>query len=178
MNVAIEVADLRVIRGRRKVLDGLRLSIQAGRVTGLLGPSGSGKTTLMRCIVGVQRIAGGRVLVLGEPAGSHDLLLLRAGRHRHRLHPLGAGFGSRRGHRLGAAHRDRVRPTGDGPGTAGFGRLADRIPGGAAVPGNADPPDPAVRAFRAPRRHGRLATRAVDGDADELWSGRHDRTAG
>ena len=63
MNVAIEVADLRVIRGRRKVLDGLRLSIQAGRVTGLLGPSGSGKTTLMRCIVGVQRIAGGRVLV-------------------------------------------------------------------------------------------------------------------
>lgn len=79
MNVAIEVADLRVIRGRRKVLDGLRLSIQAGRVTGLLGPSGSGKTTLMRCIVGVQRIAGGRVLVLGEPAGSHDLLLLRAG---------------------------------------------------------------------------------------------------
>jgi ABC-2 type transport system ATP-binding protein len=39
-------------------------------VTGLLGPSGSGKTTLLRAIVGVQRIESGRVLVLGEPAGT------------------------------------------------------------------------------------------------------------
>lgn len=48
-------------------------SIRAGQVTGLLGPSGCGKTTLMRSIVGVQRIAGGSVEVLGEPAGSPGL---------------------------------------------------------------------------------------------------------
>jgi len=42
-------------------------------VTGLMGPSGCGKTTLMRSIVGVQRIAGGRIEVLGRPAGSADL---------------------------------------------------------------------------------------------------------
>jgi ABC-2 type transport system ATP-binding protein len=42
-------------------------------VTGLLGPSGSGKTTLMRAIVGVQKVAGGQVEVLGLPAGSAGL---------------------------------------------------------------------------------------------------------
>jgi ABC-2 type transport system ATP-binding protein len=42
-------------------------------VTGLLGPSGSGKSTLIRAIVGVQKVAGGAVEVLGEPAGSPPL---------------------------------------------------------------------------------------------------------
>jgi ABC-2 type transport system ATP-binding protein len=42
-------------------------------VVALLGPSGCGKTTLMRSIVGVQRIAGGTVTVLGHPAGSTPL---------------------------------------------------------------------------------------------------------
>ena len=42
-------------------------------MTGLLGPSGSGKSTLMRAIVGVQKVAGGCVQVLGHPAGSPQL---------------------------------------------------------------------------------------------------------
>jgi len=73
MNTAVEVRGLTVRRGRALVLDGLDLDIAAGRITGLLGPSGSGKTTLMRSIVGVQRIRGGRVAVLGRPAGSAAL---------------------------------------------------------------------------------------------------------
>ncbi|MEV0648707.1 ABC transporter ATP-binding protein [Phytomonospora sp. NPDC050363] len=70
MRPAINIADLVVERGRRRVLPGLSCSIAAGTVTGLLGPSGSGKTTLMRAIVGVQKIRSGTVTVLGEPAGS------------------------------------------------------------------------------------------------------------
>ena len=70
---AVDVDGLRVLRGGRLVLDGVTLAVRAGVVTGLLGPSGSGKTTLMRAIVGVQRTAGGRVRVLGEPAGSPPL---------------------------------------------------------------------------------------------------------
>jgi ABC-2 type transport system ATP-binding protein len=70
---AIEVDDLRVIRGDTVVLPGLTCSVAQGSVTGLIGPSGSGKTTLIRSIVGVQRVAGGSVAVLGEPAGSRGL---------------------------------------------------------------------------------------------------------
>ncbi|HEX5199473.1 ABC transporter ATP-binding protein [Paractinoplanes rhizophilus] len=70
---AIEIEDLVVERGRRRVLHGIACAIPAGSVTGLLGPSGSGKTTLIRAIVGVQIVKSGTVTVLGMPAGSAEL---------------------------------------------------------------------------------------------------------
>lgn len=70
---AIRVQGLRVIRGGRTVIPDLSLAVPPGQVVGLLGPSGCGKTTLMRSIVGVQRVAGGTVEVLGLPAGSRAL---------------------------------------------------------------------------------------------------------
>jgi ABC-2 type transport system ATP-binding protein len=73
VNFAVEIDGLHVERGRRPVLHGLSARLEAGQVTGLLGPSGCGKTTLIRCIVGVQTVAGGEVRVLGEPAGIPSL---------------------------------------------------------------------------------------------------------
>ncbi|HWK28450.1 MAG TPA: ABC transporter ATP-binding protein [Solirubrobacter sp.] len=73
MSAAIDISQLRIVRGGRMVIDGLSVRVRAGAVTGLLGPSGCGKSTLMRAIVGVQVVAGGRVTVLGEPAGSRPL---------------------------------------------------------------------------------------------------------
>ena len=70
---AIEIDRLRVVRGGKVVLPEATLTVGSGTVTGLLGPSGSGKTTLMRAIVGVQRIVGGTVRVLGAEAGSPSL---------------------------------------------------------------------------------------------------------
>ena len=70
---AVEVERLRVVRGGEVVLPGLTLAVPAGQVVGLLGPSGCGKSTLLRSVVGVQRIASGRVSVLGVPAGSPGL---------------------------------------------------------------------------------------------------------
>jgi ABC-2 type transport system ATP-binding protein len=70
---AVVVDGLDVTRGGRPVLRDLALRLPEGRVTGLLGPSGCGKSTLMRAIVGVQRVAGGGVTVLGRPAGHPDL---------------------------------------------------------------------------------------------------------
>lgn len=70
---AITVDRLRVIRGGRVVLPELSCEVEAGRVTGLLGPSGSGKSTLIRAIVGVQKVSGGTVTVLGALAGTREL---------------------------------------------------------------------------------------------------------
>ncbi|MCB0949737.1 MAG: ABC transporter ATP-binding protein [Mycobacterium sp.] len=70
---AVDVADLRVVRGGRVALDGITMQVARGAITGLLGPSGCGKTTLMRSIVGTQIVAGGTVTVLGKPAGSPEL---------------------------------------------------------------------------------------------------------
>jgi ABC-2 type transport system ATP-binding protein len=70
---AIAVDHLRVVRGGSVVLPDLSFTVAPGTVTGLLGPSGSGKSTLMRAVVGVQIVAGGRVEVLGQPAGTPAL---------------------------------------------------------------------------------------------------------
>lgn len=89
-SVAVRVRGLVVVRGGRIVLGagpedggpedgggeggaGLDLDVPAGSVTGLLGPSGCGKSTLMRAVVGVQRVRGGTVRVLGLDAGSAPL---------------------------------------------------------------------------------------------------------
>ena len=72
MKNAVEIHDLHVVRGGRTVLEHLDITIGGG-VTGLLGPSGCGKSTLMRCLVGVQRVAGGTVTVFGHPAGGRRL---------------------------------------------------------------------------------------------------------
>ena len=71
--VAVRVERLHVVRGGTVVLPELSCEVPRAEVTGLLGPSGSGKSTLIRAIVGVQRVAGGSIDVLGEPAGSRRL---------------------------------------------------------------------------------------------------------
>ena len=75
---AVTILDLYIRRGHTVVFDGLSLQIPRGQITGLLGPSGCGKTTLMRAVVGVQKIDGGTVEVLGEPAGARALRSLVA----------------------------------------------------------------------------------------------------
>ncbi len=73
MNYAVEITGLRVARGGRLVIPGLDVRVPTGQVVGLLGPSGGGKSTVMRSVVGVQRVDGGEVTVLGHPAGTPGL---------------------------------------------------------------------------------------------------------
>jgi ABC-2 type transport system ATP-binding protein len=73
MTPAIEVSDLVVRRGGRRILDTISFTVPRASVTGLLGPSGCGKTTLLRALVGVQVVESGTVTVLARPAGAAAL---------------------------------------------------------------------------------------------------------
>lgn len=64
----LEVRDLTVAVGRKRILSRLSLSIGPGEVHVLLGPNGGGKTTLLMAIMGMPgyRVTGGRILFMGE----------------------------------------------------------------------------------------------------------------
>lgn len=51
---------------RKKVVDDVRLHVEAGEIVGLLGPNGAGKTTIFYMVIGLIRQDGGRVFLNGE----------------------------------------------------------------------------------------------------------------
>ena len=57
----VEIEDLAVRRGGRRVVDGVSLAAPEGSVLGLVGPNGSGKSTLLRAVAGLHPAAAGRV---------------------------------------------------------------------------------------------------------------------
>ncbi|GGK48985.1 ABC transporter ATP-binding protein [Planomonospora parontospora subsp. parontospora] len=61
----LEARDVTVRYGRQVVLDGVSLTVEPGRVTGLAGPSGCGKSTLARVLALMLRPAAGTVTVDG-----------------------------------------------------------------------------------------------------------------
>ena len=76
---AVKLDDVRLVRGERAVLDGIRLCVPVGSVTAVLGPSGSGKSTLLAALTGELAPAAGHVRVFGEdvPRASRELLAMR-----------------------------------------------------------------------------------------------------
>ena len=52
--------------GRRRVVDGVSVRVDAGEIVGLLGPNGAGKTTTFYSIVGFVRPDGGTIRLDGE----------------------------------------------------------------------------------------------------------------
>jgi ABC-2 type transport system ATP-binding protein len=62
---AIEIEGLRRTFGATTALDGVWLTVPAGRVLGLLGPNGAGKTTLVRILATLLAPTAGTARVLG-----------------------------------------------------------------------------------------------------------------
>ncbi len=52
--------------GDVRALDGFDISVERGRIVGLIGPNGSGKTTALQAILGLQRLDDGEIDVLGH----------------------------------------------------------------------------------------------------------------
>lgn len=69
-NVALENAlaalELQKTYGRRRVVDGVSLSVERGEVVGLLGANGAGKTTTFYMITGLERAEKGKILLGGR----------------------------------------------------------------------------------------------------------------
>lgn len=59
-----------------QALDGVSLTLAAGRSLGLVGPDAGGKTTLMRILAGLAEPDSGEVFVLGRPVGELDRSLV------------------------------------------------------------------------------------------------------
>ncbi len=62
----LEVVGLEKAYRRRKVVDGVSLSLDSGEVVGLLGPNGAGKTTSFYMIVGLVEADRGSIRLNGE----------------------------------------------------------------------------------------------------------------
>lgn len=56
--------------GRVQALDGVDLTLEPGRIVGLLGPNGSGKSTLIKLACGLLTPSQGSVRVCGEKPGA------------------------------------------------------------------------------------------------------------
>jgi len=55
---------VKIIR-RKKILDGISLTVNSGEIVGFLGPNGAGKTTTIKMIMGLFTITSGRITVCG-----------------------------------------------------------------------------------------------------------------
>ena len=55
--------------GGVKALDSINLTVESGKIIGLLGPNGSGKTTLIKLLNGLLTPTSGEILINGEKPG-------------------------------------------------------------------------------------------------------------
>ncbi len=70
MSALLECRNLtKIYAGRKEAVSSLNLTLNRGRIIGLLGPNGSGKTTLIKMINGLLRPTGGEVYIEGFEPG-------------------------------------------------------------------------------------------------------------
>lgn len=68
----LEIKDLKKGFGRKKVLNGISLTVNKGDVIGIIGPSGCGKSTFLRCINLLEKPTSGKIILDGESLDMHD----------------------------------------------------------------------------------------------------------
>lgn len=67
--VILEIADLEVFYGSKRVVHGVSLDVGRAETVALVGESGSGKTTISRCVGGLHREWTGTIAFEGQPLG-------------------------------------------------------------------------------------------------------------
>ena len=69
MSTILECKNLSKKYGHKLALDGINLSLNSGRIIGLLGPNGSGKTTFIKLINGLLAPTKGELFINGNAPG-------------------------------------------------------------------------------------------------------------
>jgi iron complex transport system ATP-binding protein len=70
VSTLLEAHQIDVVRGDRRILEGVSLRLAAGEALALVGPNAAGKSTLVRALAGLLRPAGGRVSLVGRDLGA------------------------------------------------------------------------------------------------------------
>lgn len=76
MTQLLEIKNLTKRFGGNTALDGVNLSVGAGKIVGLLGPNGAGKTTLLKILSGLLQPDSGEVLICGQAPGKETKSLI------------------------------------------------------------------------------------------------------
>ncbi|AEA44484.1 metal ABC transporter ATP-binding protein [Fluviicola taffensis] len=66
MKKAIEIKGLTISYKEMLALDNISVSIESGKITGIIGPNGSGKSTMLKGILGIVPISSGEVSFFGN----------------------------------------------------------------------------------------------------------------
>ncbi len=73
----LETQGLRLTENGREVLSDISLHVNAGEIVGIAGVSGNGQSELIRCITGLEKSTGGRVLVCGRDVTNRSVREIR-----------------------------------------------------------------------------------------------------
>lgn len=68
----IEARNIYKSFGNLQVLKGISLNVNKGEVIAVIGPSGSGKSTLLRCLIHLEVIDRGSIIIEGQPMAYED----------------------------------------------------------------------------------------------------------
>ena len=69
MEKLLEIKNLNKNYGDKKILKNINLSLEKGKIIGLLGKNGAGKTTLLKLINDLLTPTSGEIIVAGKPIG-------------------------------------------------------------------------------------------------------------
>jgi len=62
----LKLNSVRMAYGAIEAVKGVDLEVRAGEVVTIIGANGAGKSTLLKAIAGLERVAGGRILIDGK----------------------------------------------------------------------------------------------------------------
>lgn len=63
----IQLQQIKKSFGGTPVLRGIDLSVERGDVIAVIGPSGSGKSTMLRCLIDLEKVDAGSILIQQQP---------------------------------------------------------------------------------------------------------------